>query len=544
MLTDLQKRCIHPLGEGESPPPHGVHWRKRGHPLGPATSAEDGSPDDAAATPIDPSLQHRPTVEVETGPGRETVDSDDDDADDEDQTADSIHVANSEPPVQNSTLPLEQPRGRFLSADPQRGIIRLNSINTGPPVHGQVPSVGTAVVPNESPAILATDSTTHISTPEPKAQPTDPHSSHNDDRFVGDLNPEGAFLADSPATSRGHAESNAVGVWYSRRNKGDSLTPELASAVSIDYEVHQFLAVLPKKEDYDHLEKIYIRDVHRILPVMNLDILQASTSTISQVLCKQAICLAAGSNPSARPYLTLGQDSSAVLSYSEFAVRLSSAIRKALSLGLVKDRVQAVAIMVILSLYTHFSPDRHLSAELAAQAVSNAQTVGLHLQNPPARSEDPAYLTRLFCCVWAMDQLNAAFHGRPVMIHERDLGRDMVECIREQDSCFRLFLEIVVLLGCIIDLYRPAAKNTGCVVMEDFPSFDNLVERAQALGVESRLLGKFGLNTRLLWMKLIVSKPPWSSSIMALASCHVEFLLARLDLSTFHWRSIDKLSRL
>ncbi|KAJ3945927.1 uncharacterized protein N0V96_004275 [Colletotrichum fioriniae] len=145
--------------------------------------------------------------------------------------------------------------------------------------------------------------------------------------------------------------------------------------------------------------------------------------------------------------------------------------------------------MVILSLYTHFSPDRHLSAELAAQAVSNAQTVGLHLQNPPARSEDPAYLTRLFCCVWAMDQLNAAFHGRPVMIHERDLGRDMVECIREQDSCFRLFLEIVVLLGCIIDLYRPAAKNTGCVVMEDFPSFDNLVERAQALGVESRLLG-------------------------------------------------------
>ncbi|KAK1517785.1 fungal specific transcription factor domain-containing protein [Colletotrichum costaricense] len=490
------KRCVHPLGEGESPPPHGVHWRKRGHPSGPATSAEDGSPDDVAVTPIDPSLHHRPTIETDSGSGGEIVggdDGDDGDAGDDDQTADSNHVAYSEPPAQNSTFPVEPPRSRSSHAHPRRGLIRLNNDNAGTPAHGRVPSVGTAVVPIESPAVQATDSTTHISTPEDKAQPTDPNLNHNDDRFVGDLNPEGAFLADSPATSRGHAESNAVGVWYSRRNNGDSLTPELASAVSIDYEAHQFLAVLPEKEYYEHLEKIYIRDVHRILPVMNLDILRAPTSTISQVLCRQAICLAAGSNPSARPYLTLGQGSSAVLSYSEFALRLSSAIRKALTLGLVKDRVQAVAIMVILSLYTHFSSDRHLSAELAAQAVSNAQTVGLHLQNPPARSEDPAYLTRLFCCVWAMDQLNAAFHGRPVMIHERDLGRDMVECIREQDHCFRLFLEIVVLLGCIIDLYRPAAKNTGCVVMEDFPSFDSLVEKSKALGVESRLLASMEL---------------------------------------------------
>ncbi|KAK1482020.1 fungal specific transcription factor domain-containing protein [Colletotrichum tamarilloi] len=478
--------------EGESPPPHGVHWRKRGQTSGPATSAEDGSPDDVAVTPIGPSLHHRSTVEADSGSGGEIVGGDDNDAGDDDQTADSIHVANLEPPAQNSTFPVKQPRRRSGHADPRGGLIRLNNNNTGTPAHGRVPSIGTAVVPIESPAVQATDST-HISTPGDKAQPADSHSNHNDDRFVGDLNPEGAFLADSPATSRGHAESNAVGVWYSRRNNGGSLTPELASAVSIDHEVHQFLAVLPKKEDYEHLEKIYIRDVHRILPVMNLDILRTPTSTISQVLCKQAICLAAGSNPSARPYLTLGKDSSAVLSYSEFALRLSSAIRKALSLGLVKDRVQAVAIMVILSLYTHFSQDRHLSAELAAQAVSNAQTVGLHLQNPPARSEDPSYLTRLFCCVWAMDQLNAAFHGRPVMIHERDLGRDMVECIREQDSCFRLFLEIVVLLGCIIDLYRPAAKNTGCVVMEDFPSFDSLVEKSKALGVESRLLASMEL---------------------------------------------------
>ncbi|GKT40347.1 uncharacterized protein ColSpa_00528 [Colletotrichum spaethianum] len=348
-----------------------------------------------------------------------------------------------------------------------------------------------AANPAASPPDRAEHPTPQNSSPELKVD--EDSNQHNDDRFVGDLNPEGAFLADSPGASRGYAESNSVGVWYSRKSNKNNLTTELASAVSEDHAEHQFLAVLPRKEHYDQLKKIYLRDVHRILPVMNVNILEKPTSTISQVLCKQAVCLAAGSNPIAKPYLTLGEDSSVVLGYPEFALRLSSAIRKALGLGLVKDRVQAVAILVILSLYTHFSQDRHLSAELAAQAVSNAQTVGLHLQNPPARSEDPAYLTRLFCCVWAMDQLNAAFHGRPVMMHERDLGRDMEACIAEQDSCFRLFLEIVVLLGCIIDLYRPAAKNTGCVVMEDLPSFDSLVERAQALGVESRLLASIEL---------------------------------------------------
>ncbi|KAL0936251.1 fungal specific transcription factor [Colletotrichum truncatum] len=329
----------------------------------------------------------------------------------------------------------------------------------------------------------------------PRHQAVDNDSSQHDDaRFVGDLNPEGAFLADSPGTSRGYAESHSVGVWYSRRSaKNNDQTAELGSAVAVDHMEHRFLAVLPRKENYEKLEKIYLRDVHRILPVINLDILRKPPSIVSQALCKQAICLAAGSSPSAKPFLTLGEDSSIVLAYPEFAQQLSSAMRKVIGLGLMKDRVQTTAILVILSLYTHFSEDRHLSAELAAQAVSNAQTVGLHLQNPPARSEDPAYLTRLFCCVWATDQLTAAFHGRPVMMHERDLGRDVQACIQQQDSCFRLFLEIMALLGRIIDLYRPARRTSSCLVMEDLPSFENLIEKAQALRVESRLLASVEL---------------------------------------------------
>ncbi|OBR04734.1 fungal specific transcription factor domain-containing protein [Colletotrichum higginsianum IMI 349063] len=452
-----KKRCEHPLGEGESPPPHAIHWRKRGRFADSASSTaavDEDSPEPAASSAEHFHPQQSPTARRASSAieARREAGIDDDGA------SESIHVASSAPPV--------------------RG---------GPEAHVATPASPAARPPRAAAGDRAPRSTS------PSLKVDEDSSQHNDDRFVGDLNPEGIFLADSPGTSRGFAESNSVGVWYSRRTDRNSLTTELASAVSVDHAEHQFLAVLPRQEHYDQLKAIYLRDVHRILPVMNVDLLERPTSTISQVLCKQAVCLAAGSNPGAKPYLTLGEHSSEALAYPEFALRLSSAIRKALGLGLVGDRVQAVAILVVLSLYTHFSPDRHLSAELAAQAVNNAQTVGLHLENPPARSEDPAYLTRLFCCVWAMDQLNAAFHGRPVIIHERDLGRNMEACIAEQDSCFRLFLEIIVLLACIIDLYRPAAKNTGCVVMENLPSFDSLVEKAQALGVESRLLASIEL---------------------------------------------------
>ncbi|KAF9876690.1 fungal specific transcription factor [Colletotrichum karsti] len=328
-------------------------------------------------------------------------------------------------PDSESTRPAARPRPTRRPSDGTPAVSKRTPLNPRPPSSS-----------DREPTAESRDRTSHSGgdqAPRRRQLPADDDSSQHDDaRFVGDLNPEGAFLADSPGTSRGYAESHSVGVWYSRRSaRSNEPITELAPAGSVDHAEHQFLAVLPRKSHYDKLESIYLRNVHRILPVIDLDILQKPVSSISQILCKQAISLAAGSNPSAKAFLTLGEDSSVVLTYPEFAQRLSSAMRKAIGLGLLKDRVHATAVFVILSLYTHFSDDRHLSAELAAQA--------------------------------------------------------------EQDSCFRLFLEIVALLGRIIDLYRPARKTSSCPVMEDLPSFESLVDKAQALRVESRLLGTIEL---------------------------------------------------
>lgn len=326
---------------------------------------------------------------------------------------------------------------------------------------------------------------------------TDPGQG-SDAHFVGDLNPESTFLADSPETARGYAEADGIGVWVSRRAaaqiaaSGSRFNPQSqpgSSVPSPDTTAQQCLAVMPTRAHYEALKQIYLRQVHKIFPVIDWDSLDKPESTIPQVLSRQAVCLAAAAHPDAAPFLSLGP-STTPLPYAEYAHHLSTAMRTVLNSNAAKDRLQLIPPLVILSLAAYSSDDRHLSAELAALAVSYTQTVGLHHRSPPA-SRDQGYLERIFCCVWAMDRLTAALYGRPVLMHERDFGRDMPACFARQESCFRLFLECVALLDGVIHLYRPTAKASEGDGAWDLPAFEELVEKAGAFGVDSRLLGKY-----------------------------------------------------
>ena len=332
--------------------------------------------------------------------------------------------------------------------------------------------------------------------PQRDAPPPDAEPAHGSDaHFVGDLNPESTFLADSPETGGGYAEADGIGVWVSRRavNREKASGPRgLTSltglpALCTGNPSEKSLEVLPGNAHYRRLEEIYLRDMHKILPVIDLDVLSSDTPTVAQVLSKQAVSLAAAAHPDAKPFLSLGPSPSP-LPYSAFSQQLITAMRTTLNANLENDRLQLIPPLVILSLTTYSSPDRHLSAELAALAVSYTQTVGLHHSSPPA-SRDPERLERLFCCVWAMDRLSAAFHGRPVLMHERDVGRDLGGCFARREGCCRLFLECVLLLDGVIHLYRPTAEGSGDGCWE-LPRFEELVEKAGAFGVESRLLGK------------------------------------------------------
>lgn len=257
--------------------------------------------------------------------------------------------------------------------------------------------------------------------------------------------------------------------------------------------------LLPPPAHYAALHLIYTQEVHPFFPAIDLNSfggISYDDSPAKRVV-KQAICLAASTSPRATSHLQLaridtsnggfGQDAPNI-----FADRISSAILTSVNMGLVKDRMVIAQILSILALFSQFSHRSDLSAEVAARVVSHAQTVGLHLQAPPTR-KDPEYLTTLFCCVWAVDRLNAAFQGRPTLLHEHDFGRDMSNSISAQAGCFRLLLRILLQLDNIFALYRPTSSEPSSTEGGgSFPSFENLLHECDAARVPSALLGMYG----------------------------------------------------
>jgi hypothetical protein len=85
--------------------------------------------------------------------------------------------------------------------------------------------------------------------------------------------------------------------------------------------------------------------------------------------------------------------------------------------------------------------------------------------------------------------MNAAFNGRPVLMHERDIRKDITQCFEEQEPCFRLFLQIIVLLDKVIELYRPPDSSHKPVLDMDFLSFEDLVLRCGGFQIGMAALG-------------------------------------------------------
>ncbi|KAJ9635446.1 hypothetical protein H2199_008449 [Coniosporium tulheliwenetii] len=339
----------------------------------------------------------------------------------------------------------------------------------------------------------------------PAAEKSQEEDEEEDIRFVGDLNPEGIFLAAaSPEVTTGSAEPGSVGIWLSRRamnsiqvnhprlqlrqsQSSSVYSPDpLVAKLLLPYLEDQCLRLLPKQEDLEGLSSIYFEEVHPLFPVLDKEAFHAMQDHLpAKVLLKQAICLAASTNIGAKRFLNLSNNTAH--SHREFAEQMSLAMRTSVDLGLVKDRLVYVQILAILSLFTQLSDNWHQSAELCARAVSCIHTAGLHHQTQ-ANRKDHDYVTRLFCSVWALDRLNAAFHGRPVQMHERDIGRDMEACFRQQEGCFQLFLRVVLLLDKVINLYRPSADGSEREWEGEFPVFEDLLQSAGALRVNSHLL--------------------------------------------------------
>ena len=325
-------------------------------------------------------------------------------------------------------------------------------------------------------------------------------------RFIGDLNPEAIFqAATSPDARRSSSLEDSIGVWLAKRlgngvqNIGtaavDPQSPSslfygsasLVQKVLVPVLVEETLSTLPPRAKIDALSKIYFERIHPIFPVIDENgFNDLQTTDPGRILLQQGICLAASKNYVAREHLFLtGLDSP--LTCREYGNRLFAAMRLSIELGLVTDHIVLIQALILMSHFADGPDSGDLSSQLCARAVHHVQTIGLHLRWRLRNPEDQYGIT-LLCCVWALDRMNAAFLGRPVLMHERDIGANLDQCFEQQGPYFRLFLHVILLLDKIIELYRPLSANESRIEI-DFPSFEDLVTRCPGSHITTPLLG-------------------------------------------------------
>lgn len=125
-----------------------------------------------------------------------------------------------------------------------------------------------------------------------------------------------------------------------------------------------------------------------------------------------------------------------------------------------------------------YASELDMPSLLFSQALHYAQSIGIHLVGSGAQGERSKEAETLYCALWGLDRMNAAFHGRPCLLHERDTDRDLDECIAVQEEPgFRLFLRVLVMLDKVIALYRPRSRHEDSVVL---PVFESMIMDAGA----------------------------------------------------------------
>ncbi|KAE8365744.1 hypothetical protein BDV27DRAFT_171432 [Aspergillus caelatus] len=310
-------------------------------------------------------------------------------------------------------------------------------------------------------------------------------------RFIGDLNPVVLFVDDgSTRLMRGRAHQRDVGVWLDRENEfienGENYYHEEPSSSSSRYQTTRQKrhsgrpgALLPPRQTQEALINIYFRRIHPVLPLVHEEDFQAQlrNGTVSLYLV-QAICLVASKERDAEPILRLG-DRTETMSPCRFSNLLYEDLCHAITMRLERKRMALIQILALASLHASGPKSFEDASLYLAQAIHHAHTVGLHfLKCGPERHEKP--LVTLFWCLWSLDRWIAAIHGRPLVIHDRDLGQQLTDVIDLFDGPFRIWLSLASILGEVMVVYRPTLDAPVDENKPEIPRFEELIAKCQA----------------------------------------------------------------
>ncbi|KAJ5677690.1 transcriptional regulator family: Fungal Specific TF [Penicillium maclennaniae] len=351
-------------------------------------------------------------------------------------------------------------------------------------------TTGTATVPRDepqhTPLIEEADEqiSNHTGSPDvPDSAATEDEGIEDSSsrQFACDSNPVVNLLGEEGSRlERGRSRRRDVGGWFryedlnSRRGEpGDSYEPTQSQSPGL-----RNVGLVPPKDDQEALMDIYFRRIHPILPFLDEKAIRAQfeTDALSPRLI-QSICLVASKDRSAASLLRLGQDL-AVLTVEKFSNILYQDITQSMTRKVERKKVTAIQILTLLSLH-EWRPTGFEDCSLhLMQAIHHAQTIGLHLLRPDDQQSSLS-LKALFWCLWSLDRWNAAMNGRPVMIHDPDIGQRVDDVLPLFDPPFRSWLRLADRLNVVIRFYRPIMDGPEEQEL-DIPSFEELVDSSNA----------------------------------------------------------------
>ncbi|OTB10869.1 hypothetical protein K445DRAFT_237588 [Daldinia sp. EC12] len=349
------------------------------------------------------------------------------------------------------------------------------------------------------------DTTTRNPTGHPTPPQCEPLPSRDDthsperhaSRFVGDLSPEAILMeATSLCSTRDVSVRGGLGIWQPRPLELDQAASPLSSTAPSRQAVQNILKVYvlnhcipccPPPSDYAILSRIYFDKLDPIFPILGGYSTVRPEDEIKEKIFQQIVSLAAAADPEATRHLRLNPDGP-VLPRHDFCTLLSDSIQTTIDAGLITDRIFLTRILAALSLYMQpRNPDEaDIPALLNGRAVHQMHTLGLQMASEESHANSRATRT-LLCCLWALDRLNGAFYGRACLIHERDIGWNLDDCIAAQTPLFRLFLMIIGLLDKVIALYRPGSRKEKDFIVE-LPIFEQMIIDAGAVRASSSCL--------------------------------------------------------
>lgn len=303
-----------------------------------------------------------------------------------------------------------------------------------------------------------------------------------------------------------------------RRRLGQGPSGRLRDLLAAHVRTHCLPCVPPARE-WAALRALYRQKVDPLFPALSRQVARTTTAAaaaagedaplasaaVADVVVRQVVSLAAAADPAATGHLRLAPGGP-LLDRDEFRAHLAAAITATLDAGVLADRLLAVRVLLVLSLFVQPTApeDADLPSGLFARAAHQFQTLGYHIGavhptgSAPGRAaaDDNGYgeVRTLFCCAWALDKLTAAFYGRAEVLHERDVGWDVDACVAAQAPPFRFFLGVVRLLEDVIGLYRPSKRGLDdhdpAPRYIDLPISEQMILAAGAADVASPLLGE------------------------------------------------------